>query len=369
MASDAISSPKLTGTPVTPPPSKRPTRTLDQLEKRPANRHFVEHKYHDHYNDPIADPSMMDHYDSDHSRSVCSTQRGTTPTAFPERLFSILVASERDGFEDVIAWKPHGRCFIIRKKDAFVTEIMPRFFHQTKLTSFQRQLNLYGFIRLTAGRDRGGYYHECFIRGRPDLCRFMVRTRVKGNGLKAASSPETEPDFYAMEPCLSRHHLPLRVDITGVDDGTAKVVETREELKEENNYKASSAQHKNLVSVRKVSLVEVDCESSQAGGCMTKPDHNPGSLRAFERPSLCPRDPIDAMPRVISPTPFAQPPLDDKHETVSLDPLPEAIQLTSQQRTASAPTSGDVVYFEGLQFHYLDHMELAEVEEIRAEPG
>ncbi len=34
-----------------------------------------------------------------------------------------------------------------------------------------------------------------------DLCKRMVRTRVKGNGSKAASSPSTEPNFYAMEPC------------------------------------------------------------------------------------------------------------------------------------------------------------------------
>jgi hypothetical protein len=78
-----------------------------------------------------------------------------------------------------------------------------RWFRQSKLTSFQRQLNLYGFSRLTAGQDRGGYYHELFLRGRPDLCKRMVRTRIKGNGSKAAASPETEPNFYAMDPIPS----------------------------------------------------------------------------------------------------------------------------------------------------------------------
>ena len=45
------------------------------------------------------------------------------------------------------------------------------------------------------------YYHEYFLRGRVDLCRFMVRTRVKGIGMKAASSPATEPNFYTYESC------------------------------------------------------------------------------------------------------------------------------------------------------------------------
>jgi len=91
---------------------------------------------------------------------------------------------------------------VVHQPKEFVEEIMPGFFRQTKMTSFQRQLNLYGFARLTTGPDRGGYYHELFIRGRLDLCKRMTRTRVKGNGSKAASSPSTEPNFYAMEPCL-----------------------------------------------------------------------------------------------------------------------------------------------------------------------
>ena len=118
--------PRLTGSPVSPS-TKRATRLVDRSERqRPANRHFVEHKYHDHYHDPLPDPSLMDQYDADHCRSVSSSQRGGATLAFPEKLFSMLVASERDGYDDVVGWKVHGRCFIIRKKDVFVSEIMPR---------------------------------------------------------------------------------------------------------------------------------------------------------------------------------------------------------------------------------------------------
>lgn len=71
-------------------------------------------------------------------------------------------------------------------------------FRQTKFASFQRQLNLYGFRRITQGRDKGGYYHELFLRGRSLLALKMQRTKVKGTGARKASSPETEPNFYAM---------------------------------------------------------------------------------------------------------------------------------------------------------------------------
>lgn len=86
-----------------------------------------------------------------------------------------------------------------------------RYFRQSKMTSFQRQLNLYGFARLTVGADRGGYYHELFVRGRPDLCRKMVRMRIKGTGVKPAYSPETEPDFYSMAPCPEQNVEPGQV--------------------------------------------------------------------------------------------------------------------------------------------------------------
>lgn len=66
------------------------------------------------------------------------------------------------------------------------------------MTSFQRQLNLYGFNRLTRGPDAGGYYHERFLRSKEFLCNKMIRTKVKGTRFKAASSPDQEPDFYSM---------------------------------------------------------------------------------------------------------------------------------------------------------------------------
>lgn len=56
---------------------------------------------------------------------------------------------------------------------------------------------------MSTGPDIGSYYHELFLKGCPALCRRIRRHRVKGNRVKAAPSPLSEPDFYKMEWCES----------------------------------------------------------------------------------------------------------------------------------------------------------------------
>lgn len=154
------------------------------------DRHFVVHNYHDHANDG----------DSIVEEDYSERRRGGVAVPFPNKLHAVLDQVEADGLAHVISWQPHGRCFAIHQPQEFVDYVMPRYFRQSKLTSFQRQLNLYGFSRLTRGGDAGGYYHELFLRGKVNLCKQMQRTKVKGTMFKAASSPENEPDFYRMAP-------------------------------------------------------------------------------------------------------------------------------------------------------------------------
>jgi hypothetical protein len=152
------------------------------------DRHFVQHNYHDHA------------LDRDVSQQTGKRRRGGVAVAFPMKLHAMLDQIEQDGLGHVISWQPHGRCFVVHKPKEFVDTVLPQYFKQSKMTSFQRQLNLYGFQRLTRGNDATGYYHELFLRGKTFLCKQMTRTKVKGTGYKAASSPDSEPDFWSMPP-------------------------------------------------------------------------------------------------------------------------------------------------------------------------
>jgi hypothetical protein len=105
-----------------------------------------------------------------------------------------------NGHEDVISWQPHGRAFRVHKPPEFVSGVMSCYFKQTQYKSFQRQLHMYGFRRITGKGmlDNGAYYHEMFIRGQKHGSLRMTRHKIKGNKKEASDShSRSDPDFYA----------------------------------------------------------------------------------------------------------------------------------------------------------------------------
>ena len=153
-------------------------------------------------NVPYFDASKLDDPDPVIVRS--RRTRGGITEPFPEKLHRMLREAEEAGESDVISFFPHGRAFAIHHAERFCREVMPRYFKLSRLSSFQRQLNLYGFTRVTAGPDTGGYYHELFLKGRPALSIHMRRVGAPkadrvGRSVRPANPPSV-PDFYSMSP-------------------------------------------------------------------------------------------------------------------------------------------------------------------------
>jgi len=123
--------------------------------------------------------------------------------SFPFKLQALLDLLELKGETNVISWLPHGRAFRVHDPNAFVQVLMARFFNMSKFSSFQRQLSLYGYLRVTNGADKGAYYHSSFLRGMPRLCREIKRTVVNGKGVRTPADPSKDPEFYSMPPIPS----------------------------------------------------------------------------------------------------------------------------------------------------------------------
>ncbi|KAL7576222.1 hypothetical protein ACA910_013705 [Epithemia clementina (nom. ined.)] len=128
---------------------------------------------------------------------------------FPSLLHAILTKAEVDGYDHICGWKPHGRSFVVWNRDLFVQRVMPLYFRQSQFASFQRQLNLYGFQRLSRKYLDcfGVYYHPLFLRTRHDLCPAIPRVE-KPDAAKPSLPTLTDDDFMklpSMPPCKKEH--------------------------------------------------------------------------------------------------------------------------------------------------------------------
>jgi len=134
-------------------------------------------------------------------RYSSSISKGGVIAPFPYKLFDLLehIDTVEPELSHIISWLPHGRSFLVHKPNEFMKLVLPKFFNQ-KYASFQRQLNLYGFSRITRDcADRNSYYHECFLRGKRFLCQGIIRIKINGAGARRPSNPESDPNFLAMQ--------------------------------------------------------------------------------------------------------------------------------------------------------------------------
>lgn len=116
---------------------------------------------------------------------------------FPCKLHKMLMDVEQEGNTSIVSWHPDGRCFRIHEPEEFVEQILPRYFKKSKYRSFQRQLNLYGFHRITALKPfwESCYLHPDFSRDDETGCRKINRPlRRKGGQEATSTSPPAVED-------------------------------------------------------------------------------------------------------------------------------------------------------------------------------
>jgi hypothetical protein len=177
---------------------------------------------------------------------------------FPQRLMSIL-SDERN--TDAICWLPHGRAFIIRNRKLFGEMVMPKFFpRKSKYSSFTRKLNRWNFVRVSSGPELGAYYHEFFLRDKPQLAAQMfcknARTKIAMATPSASSQPsETAPAQSNYEAHVLQQKLMGGVDAAqmfltgqGLDPQTQQLLQ--QELQHMNMQPQNNMLQNNLMGVR-----------------------------------------------------------------------------------------------------------------------
>jgi hypothetical protein len=145
---------------------------------------------------------------------------------FPAKLFDFL---SREEFSDMIVWSSHGRSWRVLKPREFEQQVLTEYFKHSNYNSFTRQVNGWGFRRISQGPDFNSYYHEMFLRGKPSLCRRMRRPSAADKKKAVTNNVAYDPDFRKMPPVgavdpTTKQHEPLRDQeplLREQDSGTA----------------------------------------------------------------------------------------------------------------------------------------------------
>ncbi|XP_055380838.1 heat shock factor protein isoform X2 [Condylostylus longicornis] len=105
---------------------------------------------------------------------------GAGVPAFLAKLWRLVEDPETN---NLIYWSKDGRSFIIQNQAQFARELLPLNYKHNNMASFIRQLNMYGFHKITSidngglkfDRDEMEFTHPCFKRGCPYLLEHIKR--------------------------------------------------------------------------------------------------------------------------------------------------------------------------------------------------
>lgn len=107
---------------------------------------------------------------------------------FPVKLHMLLSKAKQNGVSNIISWHPSGNEFVIHDLTKFVSNILPKTFKQSKMSSFRRQLNAYGFQRVAPKGDIDCkssamvFFHKEFRRDDPVGAKKITRRRAETGG-------------------------------------------------------------------------------------------------------------------------------------------------------------------------------------------
>jgi len=134
--------------------------------------------------------------DGSHGEYIPQSTQPSQPsiTAFLAKLWALVNDSSCD---DLIAWDPSGGSFHVYDQARFSREILPRYFKHNNFASFIRQLNMYGFRKISniehgslkSEGDDIEFAHPSFIRGQDTLLE-LIKRRAPDNQPKSGMSED-----------------------------------------------------------------------------------------------------------------------------------------------------------------------------------
>ncbi|XP_041975877.1 heat shock factor protein isoform X12 [Aricia agestis] len=112
--------------------------------------------------------------------------------AFLGKLWKLVNDTETN---HLISWSPGGKTFVIKNQADFARELLPLYYKHNNMASFIRQLNMYGFHKITSVENGGLRYdkddiefsHPCFMRGHAYLLEHIKRKIANPKSIVASN--------------------------------------------------------------------------------------------------------------------------------------------------------------------------------------
>eukprot|EP01104_Vermistella_antarctica_P021145 TRINITY_DN936_c0_g2_i1.p1 TRINITY_DN936_c0_g2~~TRINITY_DN936_c0_g2_i1.p1 ORF type:complete len:754 (+),score=154.86 TRINITY_DN936_c0_g2_i1:142-2403(+) len=111
---------------------------------------------------------------------MASTRNHVAQMEAPAFVLKTFTIVEEEATNDIVSWccETGDTSFAIWKSEAFEKEVLPRYFKHGNMCSFVRQLNSYGFHKVSIGRDEQvEFRHPNFQRGKEELLKQIVRKK------------------------------------------------------------------------------------------------------------------------------------------------------------------------------------------------
>lgn len=103
-------------------------------------------------------------------------------------------------------WTENGNILIINTYN-FAENIMPKYYKSSSITSFIRQLNMYGFTKKSSKSNILEYNHPFFQKGKAELLLLITRNKKRGNEELQLERPSNKKQAIVLNNDDSKTHF------------------------------------------------------------------------------------------------------------------------------------------------------------------
>lgn len=133
-----------------------------------------------------------------------------------------------ESLDDIVRWNETGDAFIILKTHEFCEEILPAYFKHKNLSSFVRQLNMYGFHKTKQKNNEHCFVHKNFRRDNKGLLLDMKR---KSKDTPSEKRSEREVESPPPDSELQKQVRALQTKVKEQDKKIDQLIESNKEFK------------------------------------------------------------------------------------------------------------------------------------------